>query len=147
MFDKPYEYRKVQRNWRNLEKCDYKSVHIFKFFVSNQYCRRKIIVEVKEYSDALFTVDFYAVIASKQRDLNDPEHSKYRFKTNVGKANRVAATIFAIMREIRQSFPDLSFAFHAANLPKEKGVRDNRRYKAYCLIMGLVTKGEGSIWK
>ncbi len=147
MFDKPYEYRKVQRNWRNLGNKNCRVIHIFKSFVRNEHCRRKIIVEVKEYSDLLFTVDFYAVIASKQRDLSDPDFSKYRFKTNVGRANRVASTIFAIMREIRREFPDLSFAFQAANLPKERFVKDNRRYRAYCSIMGLVTRAEGSVWR
>ncbi len=146
MFDKPLAFKFVQRNGNKSGIKRYKYEYIYKFFVGNKNCRRKIIVEIRQYEDDLFTVDFYATVASKEREVRNLNSSKYRYRTNVGRGSRIAATIFRILFEIRQKFPDMSFGFQSATMVDEDSDDANRRFRLYQKIMSFVTGAPNSIW-
>lgn len=154
MFNIPLEFKFVQRN-RNrstdYEKSrdadnNYQYEYIYKFFISNAYCRRKVIVQVKQYSATLFKVDFYATTSNKESKVRNENVSPYRYLTAVGRANRVAGTVFAIIGETRKSFPNMSFAFQEAVMMNEASDNNNRRYQVYSTMMQLVTGAENSPW-
>ncbi|WP_338874898.1 hypothetical protein WBJ53_04680 [Spirosoma sp. SC4-14] len=155
MFDSPLPFRFVQRNrnklgdWRKQSDPEkyYQYEYIYKFFVRNSNCRRKIIVQVKQYSDTLFKVDFYATTSNKERKIRNETISVYRYLTKVGKANRVAGTILAIIVDMSKQFPDMTFGFQAATMFNENSDDDNRRYKAYLAMMQLVTGAQNSRWQ
>lgn len=146
MFNKPLEFKFVQRNGNKLGTKKYEYEYIYKFFVRNKNCCRKIIVEIRQYKGYLFTVDFYATIASKEREVRNLNSSKYRYVTNVGSANRIAATIFRILFEIRQQFPNMSFGFQSATMLNEDSDDANRRFVLYQKIMRFVTGAPNNIW-
>jgi hypothetical protein len=155
MFDKPLPFKFVQRNTNkfgtfekkeDIEK-NFKYEYVYKFFVHNLNCRRKIIVQVKQYTDTLFKVDFYATTSNKERKVRNENVSVYRYLTKVGKANRVAATIFAIVSDLRKQFPDMTFGFQAATMVNEDKDDSNKRYQTYLTIMQLVTGAQNSVWK
>lgn len=146
MFDKPLAFKFVQRNRNKSGLNGYEFEYIYKFFVRNQHCRRKIIVEIRQYEENLFTVDFYATLASKEREVRNLNSSKYRYRTNVGNGHRIASTIFSILFEIRQKFPDMSFGFQAATMLDEDSDDANRRFGLYQKIMSFVTGAPNSIW-
>jgi hypothetical protein len=153
MFDKPLEFKFVQRNRKRFDHQDFEFEYVFKFFIDKRndknirIARRKMVVEVKQYANNIFKVDFYATVSSKESKVVNQEANKYRYMTNVGKANRVASTIFAIMRELRMQFPDLSYGFQAATMLGEDSDNGNRRFSVYYLIMQAVTGAENSSWK
>lgn len=146
MFDKPLEYRFIQRNKRFYGAKKYRYEYIFKFFIRNKSCRRKIVVEVKQYAGDLFVVDYYATVAAKERDIRNLDSSKYRYKTNVGRSNRIASTIFAILFGLRQNFPEMSFGFQCATMINEASDDANRRFQVYSKIMSFITAAPNSIW-
>ncbi|KAA9349727.1 hypothetical protein [Larkinella humicola] len=155
MFDQPYDFHFVQRNTnkknsiqRQLDpELDYQYEYIYKFFVSNAFCRRKIIVQIKQYNDTVFKVDFYATTSNKERKVRNENLSAYRYLTKVGRANRVAGTIFAIIGTLRRHCPDMSFGFQAATLLNEANDNNNRRYQVYLTMMQLVTGSSNNPWK
>ncbi len=60
MIDSPLEYNFVQTNHTFKKETLCRFVHVYKFFIHKGSSRRKYLVEIKEYNDGLFTVDFYA---------------------------------------------------------------------------------------
>lgn len=147
MFNQPLPYKFVQTNKNKYGLRKYDFEHIFKFFVEKRSSRRKIIVEVKQYSNTIFTVDFYATVASKERDVRNLDSNKYRYMTNLGRVGSIGATIFAIIGHIRKTNPDLSFGFQAANLVDEDENDNNKRFRTYEKIMSFVTGADNSIWE
>lgn len=155
MFDKPLPFRFVQRNRNKFGDFDrqrdpeksYSYEYVYKFFISNSMCRRKIIVQIKQYGDATFKVDFYATTSNKESKTRNESLSAYRYLTKVGRANRVAGTILAIIGDMRKQFPDMNFGFQAATLLDEGTDDRNKRYQVYITMMQLVTGAHNSSWQ
>ena len=93
MFNTVLPYRFVQRNRNRLGRESWLSESIYTFFIHTRTSRRKYLVEVREYSGHLYTVDFYA----KVHDVN-----RYRLRTNQHAAGQLGGTVLDIIaRTIR----------------------------------------------
>ncbi len=55
----------------------------------------------------------------KEKHVRNQSCSKYRYITNVGNGNRIASTVFAVLREVRKIHPNMVFGFQSATLLKE----------------------------
>lgn len=123
MFDKGYDYRKVQ-----VDKPKSRDVFLIKHifvFVSEHH--KKYIVWLEEYPYNIFIIKFHLKCHNKADD-------KYSRLTNFGDATKVLRTCIDIMVEMYKSNPYSSFGFMGANMVNED-IPENKRYRVYRAIM------------
>lgn len=131
MFNTILPYRLVQRNRNHTEgRASWLSESIYKFFMHSPSSRRKYLVEVREYPDHLYTVDFYAKIKSVYR---------YRLRTNQHAAGKLGGTVLAIIAQTIQTDPQACFGFIAATMLDETTDVSTRRFQLYTKMLELKT--------
>jgi len=129
MFNTVLPYRFVQRN-RNQTggRESWLSESIYKFFIHSFDSRRKYLVEVRQYPDHFYTVDFYAKIKSAFR---------YRLRTNQHAAGKLGATALAIIADTVRSDQKACFGFIAAAMLDETSDTSTRRFQLYTKMLEL----------
>ena len=129
MFNTILPYRFVQRN-RNLTmgRESWLSESIYKFFIHSPDSRRKYLVEVREYPDHFYTVDFYAKIKSVFR---------YRLRTNQHAAGKLGATVLDIIALTIRHDSKACFGFIAAAMLDETSDVSTRRFQLYTKMLEL----------
>ena len=129
MFNTILPYRLVQRN-RNYTngRASWHFEWIYKFFIHSLDSRRKYLVEVREYSGHLYTVDFYAKIHSVHR---------YRLRTHQHAAGKLGATVLDIVAHTIRLDPQACFGFIAAAMLDETTDVSTRRFQLYTRMLEL----------
>ena len=136
MFNSPAKYKFVQKDRNNYNTKSFKFVHIYKFHIKNNHSLRKYIVKIAEFSNHLFTVEFYAKI-------NDggAKDNRYKILTNQKVMGRVGATVLSIIKEFAQKYKNSCFGIAAAPFKHEQSDNFTKRCKVYSLILSYTTKG------
>lgn len=129
MFNTILPYRLVQRNRNHTnERESWLTETIYKFFMHSPSSRRKYLVEVREYPNHLYTVDFYAKIKSVYR---------YRLRTNQHAAGKLGGTVLAIIAEVLRHDPQARFGFIAAAMLYETADESTKRFRLYTRMLEL----------
>jgi hypothetical protein len=124
MFDKGYDYRKVQVDKSKGEGV-FLTKHIFVFISSSNH--RKYIVEVEEYKYNMFILKFHLKCHNKADD-------KYSRMTKFNDVTKVLRTCIDIMIQMYKDNPYSSFGFMGANMVDEE-IPANKRFRVYSVIM------------
>lgn len=123
MFDKGYNYRKVQVD-KPTSRDVFLTKHIFVFISDNH---KKYIVWLEEYKHNMFIVKFHLKCHNKSDD-------RYNRMTKFNDVSKVLRTCIDIMVEIYRANPYSSFGFAGANMIDEE-LPENKRYRVYRAIM------------
>jgi len=131
VFNTILPYRLVQRNRNHTNgRESWLTETVYKFFMHSPSSRRKYLVEVREYPDHLYTVDFYAKIKSVYR---------YRLRTNQHAAGKLGGTVLAIIAQTIRADPQACFGFIAAAMLDETTDANTRRFQLYTKMLELKT--------
>lgn len=122
MFNAIQPYRLVQRNRNRTGLGSWRAEWIYKFFLHTGTSRRKYLVEVRQYDEHLYTVDFYAKVRSVHR---------YRLRTHQHAAGKLGATVLAIIARTIQQDAQACFGFIAAAMLTETTDENTKRFRLY----------------
>ena len=125
MFDTNSKYQLVQIRKKGISDEDVTSLYVYKFFINNDVCRVKYIVNFFVYPDELILIDFYPKINSD---------NKYRLLTNQFKFGRIGGTLLEIMRDFTSRTGVNTFGMLCAQTLKEMQMEQNsntKRLKVY----------------
>ncbi|RSK37548.1 hypothetical protein [Hymenobacter metallilatus] len=128
MFNAIQHYRLVQRNRNRAGLGSWHFEWIYKFFLHTGTSRRKYLVEVRQYDEHLYTVDFYAKVHNVNR---------YRLRTHQHAAGKLGATVLAIIARTIQQDPQACFGFIAAAMLTETTDENTRRFQLYTRMLEL----------
>jgi len=122
MFNTVLDYKFIQRNRNKTGRESYLFEYIYKFFYHRGTGKRKYIVTIKEYSDKLFTVAFYAKVDNVD---------KYRITTNQRAFGRIGGTVLDIMATCITEYGVRAYGIEAAAMLYEESDENTKRYRTY----------------
>ncbi|MET4107868.1 hypothetical protein [Hymenobacter sp. UYP22] len=131
MFNAIQPYRLVQRNRNRSGLGSWRVEWIYKFFLHTDTSRRKYLVEVRQYNEHLYTVDFYAKVHNVNR---------YRLRTHQHAAGKLGATVLDTIAQVIRHDPQACFGFVAAAMLEETTEVNTRRFQLYTRMLELKTR-------
>jgi len=131
MFDTSSHFYLVQIRKNKLSDSLASEEYIYKFFMKNNLCRVKYLVNFIVYPNQLIRIDFYPKINSD---------NKYRLLTNQFKFGTIGGTLLKIMNDFTYRTGINTFGMLCAQTLKEMQMEQNHNTKCLKVYKGVLSR-------